>query len=40
MKNISLNNQQQKLVEENLGVVKLAIHKSIIVNVVQSGLQF
>lgn len=32
MKNISLNNQQQKLVEENLGVVKLAIHKSIIVN--------
>lgn len=32
MKNISLNNQQQSLVEENLGVVKLAIHKSIIVN--------
>ena len=32
MKNISLNNQQQRLVEENLGVVKLAIHKSIIVN--------
>ena len=32
MKNISLNNQQQKLVEENLGVVKLAIHKNIIVN--------
>lgn len=32
MKNISLNNQQQKLVEENLGIVKLAIHKSIIVN--------
>lgn len=32
MKNISLNNQQQRLVENNLGVVKLAIHKSIIVN--------
>lgn len=32
MKNISLNNQQQKIVEENLGIVKLAIHKSIIVN--------
>ena len=32
MKNISLNNQQQRMVEENLGVVKLAIHKSIIVN--------
>ena len=32
MKNISLNNRQQKMVEENLGVVKLAIHKSIIVN--------
>lgn len=32
MKNISLNNRQQRMVEENLGVVKLAIHKSIIVN--------
>lgn len=32
MKNISLNNQQQKIVEENLGIVKLAIHKSIIFN--------
>lgn len=32
MKNISLNHQQQKLVEENLVVVKMAIHKSIIVN--------
>ena len=32
MTNISLTNQQQKLVEENLGIVKLAIHKSIIVN--------
>ena len=32
MKNISLNNRQQKMVEEHLGVVKLAIHKSIIVN--------
>ena len=32
MKNISLSNQQQRMVEENLGVVKLAIHKSIIVN--------
>lgn len=32
MKNISLNKNQQTLVEENLSVVKLAIHKSIIVN--------
>lgn len=32
MKNISLNNQQQRIVEENLGIVKLVIHKSIIVN--------
>lgn len=32
MKTISLNQNQQTLVEENLSVVKLAIHKSIIVN--------
>lgn len=32
MKNISLNNIQKNLVEENLGIVKLAIHKNIIVN--------
>lgn len=32
MKNISLNPKQQTLVENNLSVVKLAIHKSIIVN--------
>lgn len=32
MKNLSLNNQQQRMVEEHLGTVKLAIHKSIIVN--------
>ena len=32
MKNISLTSKQQVMVEENLGVVKSAIHKSIIVN--------
>lgn len=32
MKNISLTARQQVLVEENLSIVKLAIHKSIIVN--------
>ena len=32
MKNISLNAKQQTMVEQNLGVVKTAIHKSIIVN--------
>lgn len=32
MKNLSLNAKQQTMVEQNLGVVKSAIHKSIIVN--------
>lgn len=32
MKNFSLNAEQNILVEKNLGIVKLAIHKSIIVN--------
>ena len=32
MKNISLTSKQQAMVEDNLGVVKSAIHKNIIVN--------
>lgn len=32
MKEISLSRDQQKLVEDNLGVVKIVIHKSILVN--------
>ena len=32
MKNICMDKKQQRLVEDNLHVVKLAIHKNIIVN--------
>lgn len=40
MKNISLNKKQQLLVESNLGVVKYAIHKNIIVNDSLYGFEY
>ena len=40
MKNISLNSGQRELVEQNLTVVKMAIHKSIIVNSNLYGFEY
>ena len=40
MKNLTLNSRQQRLVEENLSVVRHAIHKNIIVNDSLYGFEY
>ena len=40
MKNICMDKKQQRLVEDNLHVVKLAIHKNIIVNDSWYGFEY
>ena len=40
MKNICMDKKQQRLVEDNLHVVKLAIHKNIIVNDSLYGFEY
>lgn len=40
MKNLTLNSRQQRLAEENLSVVRHAIHKNIIVNDSLYGFEY
>ena len=40
MKNLTLNSRQQRLAEENLSVVRHAIHKNIIINDSLYGFEY